>query len=1281
MSGFLARLTAEVDGQVSSAVLMREATRTSRRWQTYAARSAFSGVLFGVLLFVIWIAVSGVFSTADLSWLGRGTFIGFTSVQILLSLLLAPLMTSQAIIEELEDRTLETLILTRLQPAQILGAKVMSRIMLLLTIVLGALPVMTLVVTLGGVSAQEVIAVTAHTALTVVITGCLGAFFALFTRSPFLAMFAAAAFTVPTYSLLPMAYAMSVGDMNAAVHLSPIMGPQATGWDALLPVVAFAPVVFLIFRIGTPLFKLKVSNAHIRHSFDADVWKIKEWLIQCGVLFALGIAIVPAGTFVCWALQARGSLFGGPVDTVLRLVATGSLFVWWSGLLYVASWVFLRLGIEIVDPLDSLFGGGKSVRSQAATKVWNNPVAWREARPRAWGSSAAPILFTWTLVLLGLVQTGWWLIPGGLLTMGLLNASGALLLTLWLSTHTIEGEVRNGTLEVLLATTMPSWKILGGKVVGVASPTLPLILLSAPMLILGVPHMKLMDIANTEPWDYVIATAFGLGAWIWLLPLWAACATAGIAVALRMKRRQSSFGTVAGALFAVLAVAAIAGRLFPTNALIAVPARLLAPPLAGGATWWQLGLSTVALTVAAMALFAVVSRRIRPWAAAVMALLLAFLSLVPSPAQAQQVPAQDNFIVEARPLADGLVRSGTWSSVHVTVENKGRAAQGQIQLMDRFSGTVQAWTRPIELAEGARKEVLLYYRPSDHNRPRKVVLDTPGRHAEVEISIRPQNASAVTIGVVGDDPLGLANLSATHPGGVPGTRGRTPLDASQRVVRSGVMPLKTLPGNSAAYRGFDWLVWPSADPSKVGEREVTAISHWVADGGHLFISVTDNWRQLQQSPLADALPVRLDGLRDADLTPLLETLHADPRDSPTPIATGQLSVGPLRKTWTFATSAEGDPLWVAGTYGLGTVHLLLVDTVAIPLSSEQLWRSLLWLPTVDGVGAPPRELADVLDAYAPWDCFYGGMNAESHQNTERAMISGWEAVIRDHLSDIPGAAPLPMSWLLVFSALYLLVIGPGDYFLLKWMGRQPLTWITFPVSIAVFSTIALVGTSLTKGSKATVVRVEVVDKLPGTDLWRGTSRIGVFATRKTDLKLTSGYSDGVISPQEVPGFMTDNSVISSEGPGALTYRAETWTLGFTETDWIAPLEGDVRLAIDGDDLTLESTLPFDLEQAYLGSGEGWIRLDGLKAGERRTVTRADAVLALPSDDWAFATLYEFPEKGRGHLHLDDYRWVVVGTTARPIEPISLEGLTPEEQPTTLVRIAVSPLKPNLESRQ
>jgi len=46
---------------------------------------------------------------------------------------------------------------------------------------------------------------------------------------------------------------------------------------------------------------------------------------------------------------------------------------------------------------------------------------------------------------------------------------------------------------------------------------------------------------------------------------------------------------------------------------------------------------------------------------------------------------------------------------------------------------------------------------------------------------------------------------------------------------------------------------------------------------------------------------------------------------------------------------------------------------------------------------------------------------------------------------------LPVGWLLLLLVGYLVVIGPLDRYWLRKLGKQMLTWITFPIYVALFS--------------------------------------------------------------------------------------------------------------------------------------------------------------------------------------------------------------------------------------
>ena len=63
-----------------------------------------------------------------------------------------------------------------------------------------------------------------------------------------------------------------------------------------------------------------------------------------------------------------------------------------------------------------------------------------------------------------------------------------------------------------------------------------------------------------------------------------------------------------------------------------------------------------------------------------------------------------------------------------------------------------------------------------------------------------------------------------------------------------------------------------------------------------------------------------------------------------------------------------------------------------------------------------------------------------------------------------------------FIFLYILLIGPGDYFFLKKvLKRMELTWITFPTIVVTVSLLAYYAAYLFKGNDLLVNQVDVVD--------------------------------------------------------------------------------------------------------------------------------------------------------------------------------------------------------------
>ena len=1259
-----------IDRLVSTAILLREAARTSRRWQTFAARTGFSAALIAVLLLGIHGAVtatgSSLVDSANLAWLGRGLFIGFAIAQLGLSTLLAPLMTATAVIEESEQQTLDLLVLTKLDAGQIIAGKVVSRLLVLTTVVLGSLPITALVVNLGGVSGLEVVAVTVHTLTTVALMGLLGAFFALFTRSPMLCVMASASYAVPFFLVLPGAYALTVASPSSTAHFSPFAASMATDPSALLTPLSYLPSMAVLWGLLLPLFQLKSAGAGLHHAFSHEVWQTRRWLVALGVLSAASLTLLAASP-ICYMDAASTSSLPWPVTLAARawvwLIGTG----WFA----VATWAYLRIAFDVVDGLDGIFHPRRKPGDEMGPiDVGTNPVWWREARFRAWSRTAAPILSTWLLVLMGVFQTGWWMIPGGILAVAIGNAVVAMLLAAWMGCRAVAEERRRGTLEVLLTTTMGNGRIVMGKAAGVCFATLPLLLTTLPLLVLGVPHMKLWNALGGDDSHFLRSTVHAALTWAWLLAVWATVIAGSLVAGVRVRNPRSAFGMVMVLSTVFLMIPAAMGRLFPEAAWVAVPARWWAPPLAGGAGALSYLVSTMGWGLLAVGLLTALTVRLRAWSLRVLLALAtgaAFLA-APEPAHAQpdlkaEMERLNMLRMAAVPVADGLHRQGGWVTVSVVLENTGPATKGTLSLDEDAHAGTTSWSRRVELAEGSRKELSFVFRATGFGRDRTLTFLAPeGRTAVASFRLQPVSDDVVTIGVMGRDALGLpAALRQTTGGHVPGHRPRAM--AAERSVRTGLLLPGQVPTSSVALGGLDWIVWPDADPSSLEAPQVEALASWVADGGQLLLTVTDTHRQLNGSPLVRLLPAEIGPPEERLLGPLTRRLGV--ADTPTPVA----SLVPLDDSHELVRADDGSPLWLVRAHGLGAVHLIGASLSLDPLEDadrEELWRALLFLPERGASVDLPDALRRALNAYEPppW-------HIQDYALSDAYL--DWEQRLRSRLDDIPGVSPLPLSWLVMFSMLYLLVIGPLDYLVLRALKRQPFTWVTFPATIVLFTGLAIVGTRYTKGSTAILTRVELIDVLPDADRWRGETFFGVFSTRKVDLMVQSGFDDGVLAPLQEPGYLPDPSLRAGQGPGSMNYRAETWTLAYGRSSWTTEASGQIDVERVAGGLRLRNDLGVDLEGAAVLVPEGGvIHVGELAVGEEAQVRFDQVADPLPDhhdtdEGLALHLLGAPPLPHRGDLSVSGGQLVFVGWASRSVEALRLTGLSPQEDPLLVVR--------------
>ena len=414
---------------MTGAVCHRELRGMGRYWGTYWLRVlaglAAGGTLAAVLLVVRMAPLSG-------SQAAAAVFAALHGVMVLMLALVAPLLPADTLARERRDGTLGLLFLTPLRPADIVAGKCAAQVMRAVMLWLSALPAIAVPVLMGGVGPGNVLWAAALQG-GVLLCG-LGA--GLFATSR-----ARAWGTAMTRAILALVIAAILGAFLVAgvvemrLHaLAPALSELPRGFERL----SYPPAV---------LFGLPLNGVG-----------------GAGVLGGMGLG-VPR-----WVLQAGQA--GGAAFLAFSVL-------WFAG---AALWLMRVVGRELraesapvrrtatPSPADSRWRRPLGVRRPSIA----NPVVWLQRTspgafwaPWAW---LVVVLVVWVPLVLMILRwdphyryLGWFLPPMLLVALGL-AASGS-----------YRREIEEGTLELLLVTTLPPARLVTGRLrvlVGMFLPAL-----------------------------------------------------------------------------------------------------------------------------------------------------------------------------------------------------------------------------------------------------------------------------------------------------------------------------------------------------------------------------------------------------------------------------------------------------------------------------------------------------------------------------------------------------------------------------------------------------------------------------------------------------------------------------------------------------------------------------------------------------------------------------------------------------------------------------------------
>lgn len=404
--------------------------------------------------------------------------------------------------------------------------------------------------------------------------------------------------------------------------------------------------------------------------------------------------------------------------------------------------------------------------------------------------------------------------------------------------------------------------------------------------------------------------------------------------------------------------------------------------------------------------------------------------------------------MEVKAGFDGFYKEYAWLPIQVTLAlPAGTAAfQGRVEAsFSNFASGNPLFQHNVQLAPPARKTVWLYLngpRVLRQVQVRLVADDGTEVVAPVSKDVSPLGDSSLLLGVISDDTSALNYLNSEAVGKEAlaytpflfgynyGGQSATPNLGSQPRVSIAHLTIADLPPEGASWNSMDGLVVSDLNTTFAGDQEGlrNAAATWLSQGAALFVAGDSVLRHA--GFLRGFLPVQSSDTpappRSISTDKLVEIQRYSQASNPLPA--GSLVVADVASAAGSQSviTLEGKPLLANRPFGLGQSWFF-----ASELKPLRNW---------DGMTAFWKT---VFKDFRP---------RENYATAARRAHDGPYPEYSLRLTPSPQTPELPGPWwLALLLGLYILIIGPVNYLVLKRLDRRELAWITVPALTILFS--------------------------------------------------------------------------------------------------------------------------------------------------------------------------------------------------------------------------------------
>jgi hypothetical protein len=553
---------------------------------------------------------------------------------------------------------------------------------------------------------------------------------------------------------------------------------------------------------------------------------------------------------------------------------------------------------------------------------------------------------------------------------------------------------------------------------------------------------------------------------------------------------------------------------------------------------------------------------------------------------------------------NGTVKISTGNPLVATIKNNGPAFEGelQIEVEDSMMSKVII-AQPFEIAENATKEIAidvpLYiiqksFKVNVTSKEKKLYEETikaskvlsPDRRVMAVVTDTPDayrflENTKISGGYV--DP-GMYKYAQSQYGGSMVTTQETTTLELQNLEVLFFDSFDQL--DSAEKLGFFNFIYIGHNQSlSISEEVENNLQKWMTAGNALVIETGADYKKTS-SVLPESLnPIEISGIENKQIKNLWYSL---PLDDAIDLAT----TNAINSIDTAIIEFEGTKVGAKTTVGNGSVITLFVNMALEPIAS---WNSKA--PFVEAI----------LGTYA--------INS-NYQAIDPYYVSQFQYLVQQ----VPSDKQPPYIFMVIILGIYIFLVAPVAYFVLKKMDKRDFAWIGIPL-LAVVCVITMYTFGLgTRHNNAIMNSISVLTAKEEESFMNVTSDIMIFNNERNKLKIEWSNNENLkLNNVQMDAYYMYNAdpnagKTEKKITGKITrgntniyekYNAGLWGSTYISGDKKIPFETKkmikMKIIDDKVSISVTNTTPYELKDAFIQWGMGNIFIGDLAPGEEKSI--------------------------------------------------------------------------------